>query len=137
MQAFVELLKQTMRLGSVELWLLAIIVGLVLLSSRRTRPWVRAYFAIVAVALWLLSTPAVAEWIAGLTVGGYTPISRVEDARGSATIVVLGGGSLTFHVGRFFLNETAGGTAFRVIEGARIFRLLNSPTSRPTVILMG
>jgi uncharacterized SAM-binding protein YcdF (DUF218 family) len=52
-------------------------------------------------------------------------------------VVILGGGSQTYHVGRFFLNETGGGTAFRVIEGARIFRLLNSPTSSPTLILMG
>jgi uncharacterized SAM-binding protein YcdF (DUF218 family) len=136
-QAFVGLLKQSMRLGSVEVWLLAMLVGVGLLSWRRSRSWARSYFSVVLATLWLFSTPAVAEWLAGLTDGGYVPLRRAEDARGATTIVVLGGGSYTYHVGRFFLNETAGWTAFRVIEGARIFRLLTSPTSSPTLILMG
>jgi hypothetical protein len=55
--------------------------------------WARPYFAVVVATLWLLSTPAVAESLAGLTDGGYAPIRRVEDARGATTVVVLGGGS--------------------------------------------
>jgi uncharacterized SAM-binding protein YcdF (DUF218 family) len=137
MQSFVEFLKQSMRLGSVEVWLLAMLVGVVLLSWRRSRSWARPYFAVVMAALWLLSTPAIAETLAGLTAGGYVPIQRTEEAQGATTVVVLGGGSYTYHVGRFFLNETAGGTAYRVIEGARIFRLLNNPISRPMLVLMG
>jgi uncharacterized SAM-binding protein YcdF (DUF218 family) len=137
MQSFVEILKQSMRLSSVDIWLLAMLIGLVLLSWRRSRSWARAYFGVVLATLWLLSTPAVAESLAGLTDGDYAPIRRVEDARGATTIVVLGGGSHTYHVGRFFLSETAGGTAFRVIEGARVFRLLISPTGSPKLVLMG
>jgi uncharacterized SAM-binding protein YcdF (DUF218 family) len=137
MQTFVEFLKQSMRLGSVDVWLFALLVGIVLLSWRRSRSWARAYFGVVLATLWLLSTPAVAEWLAGLTDGDYVPIRRVEDARGATTVVVLGGGSYTYHVGRFFLSETAGWTAFRVIEGARVFRFLIGPTSSPKLILMG
>ncbi len=136
-QAFVEFLKASLRLGSVEVWLIVIIAGLVLLSWRRTRSWATPYLVVILVAFWLLSTPALAEWVATRTAGGYAPIRRAEEARGATTIVVLGGGSFTFHVTGFVLNEPAEGTSFRVIEGARVYRLLNSPTSTPTVILMG
>jgi uncharacterized SAM-binding protein YcdF (DUF218 family) len=137
MQSFVELLKESARLGTIEVWLLIVLAGLVFLSWRRSRPWARTYLAVVLVVFWLLSTPAIAEWLASATAGGYVPIRSVEDAHGATTIVVLGGGSFTYHVGRFVLNEPAEGTAYRVIEGARVYRLLNSPTSSPTVILMG
>jgi uncharacterized SAM-binding protein YcdF (DUF218 family) len=133
MQAFVELLKESMRLGSIEVWLLAILGGLLLLSWRRSRPWGRPYLAVVLASFWLLSTPAVAEWLASTTTGGYVPIRTADDARGATTVVVLGGGSFTFHVGRFVLSEPAGGTSFRVIEAARVYRLLD----QPSVILMG
>src|SRR5215471_11231700 len=137
MQAFVELLKASARLGTIEVWLLIVLAGLVLLSWRRSRDWVRPYFAVVLVVFWLLSTPAIAERLASATAGSYVPIRSAEEAHGATTIVVLGGGSFTYHVGRFVLNEPAEGTAYRVIEGARLYRLLSSATSSPTVILMG
>jgi uncharacterized SAM-binding protein YcdF (DUF218 family) len=133
MQAIVEVLKETMRLGSVELWLLVLLVGLALLTWRRSRAWARTYVAVVLVAFWLLSTPAVAEWLASATDGGYVAIAKPEDARGATTIVVLGGGAFTFHVGRYVLSEPAGGTPYRVIEAARIYRMLD----RPSIVLMG
>jgi uncharacterized SAM-binding protein YcdF (DUF218 family) len=137
MQAFVELLKESVRLGTIEVWLILLLVGLALLSWGRARPWARRYIGIVLVVFWLLSTPAIAEWLASATAGGYVPIRRAEEARGATTVVVLGGGAFTYHVGLFVLNEPAEGTAYRVIEGARIYRLLLTPTSRPTLILMG
>lgn len=137
MQAFVELLKQSARLGTIEVWLLIIFVTLVLLSRSRSRPWARPFLAVVLIVFWLLSTPAIAEWLAFASAGGFVPIHQAEEAKGATTIVVLGGGSFTYHVGRFVLNQPAEGTAFRVIEGARVFRLLNNPLTPPSVILMG
>jgi uncharacterized SAM-binding protein YcdF (DUF218 family) len=137
MQSFVELLKASARLGAIEVWLVILLAGLVLLSWGRSRPWARAYFAVVLVVFWVLSTPAIAEWLAWSTARGYVPIRSAEEAHGARAIVVLGGGSFTYHVGRFSLNEPAEGTAYRVIEGARVYRLLNSPTSSPTVTVMG
>lgn len=133
MSFIVSLLKQSMRLGSVFVWLLAIAVGLLLLSGRRTRSWVRAYFVAVFIGFWLLATPAVADWLASLVSGGYVALQRADEARGANTIVVLGGGADTFHVGALTLSDPAIFTVFRVIEAARLYALLN----RPTVILMG
>jgi uncharacterized SAM-binding protein YcdF (DUF218 family) len=133
MQAIVELFKESMRLGSIELWLVALVIGLVLMSWRRTQSRARVYFVVVLVAFWMLSTPAVAEWLAARTDGGYLPLAKAEDAKGATTIVVLGGGSFTFHVGRYVLSEAAGGTPYRVIEAARVYRMLD----RPSVVRMG
>jgi uncharacterized SAM-binding protein YcdF (DUF218 family) len=128
-----ELLKESLRLSSVAVWLPVMTVGAALAWWRRSRPVARVYIVAVLLGYWLLATPAVAERLASMTAGGYGSLERAGDARGASEVVVLGGGSNTFQAGGLAVEEPSVGTAFRVIEAARVYRLLD----RPTVILMG
>ena len=133
MTTVLTVLKESARLSSVTFWFAAVLLGLGIAGWPRTRAWSRRYFLALFAFLWLASTPAVSTAVASLMDGGYRPLARADDARGADTIVVLGGGATTFHFGGLSLNQPSVGTAFRVIEGARVYALLN----RPLVVLSG
>ena len=127
MSGILDLLKTLARLDSVTLWLAAVLFGLALTAWERTRRWARGYFLALFAALWLLSTPAFAMWLVSIFDGGYAPIRRPGDARGAHTVVLLGGGANTYHFGGVSLNEPSYGTALRVVEGARLYKLMSAP----------
>jgi uncharacterized SAM-binding protein YcdF (DUF218 family) len=131
--SLLHFLKQFMRLDSVVVWVLGLGIGLLLWRWRRASAWARSYFATMFAVLWLASTPGVSGCAARLIDGGYTPLQRPEEAHGAKMVVVLSGGSITYHTDGLALNVPATATAFRVIEGARLYRLLD----RPTVVLLG
>lgn len=128
-----DFLKQSMRLGSIGLVLAILALGLLLFLLRRTRRWVGLYFAAAFGALWTLATPACAERLAASLDTRDRPLARIEDARGANTIVVLGAGSSTFHVGALAVTEPSPPAIFRVVEAARLYRMLD----HPVVIMSG
>jgi uncharacterized SAM-binding protein YcdF (DUF218 family) len=127
MTALLSVLKQSARLESVTFWCLAALLGVCLAAWPRTRSWALRYFIAIAAALWLVSTPIVATGLVSLVDGGYRPLERAADARGAETIVVLGGGAVTFHFGGLRLNTPSISTAFRVVEAARVYGLIGHP----------
>jgi uncharacterized SAM-binding protein YcdF (DUF218 family) len=124
--------KTVLRPASVTFFMIVVAVGLILSIVRRNaRPSGRAarwYFGGVLLGYWVLSTPACAERLMAWSGNGYRPLTRAADARGADVIVVLGSGSATYQVGGLHLNVISLQGALRVLEGARLYRLLQQPT---------
>ena len=127
MQTVVDVLKMSARPTSVTFLIVVLAVGVALAFARRTAPLARWYFLSVFAGFWIFSAPACVERLVTWSGKGVGPLARVADAHGATTIVVLGGGNHTFHVGGLSLNEPSWTTAFRIIEGARLYRLLDHP----------
>jgi uncharacterized SAM-binding protein YcdF (DUF218 family) len=133
MQTVVDVLKMTVRPTSVTFLLVVLAPGVALALIRRTERIGRWYFVAVFLGYWICSTPACAERLVVWSGGDAHPIMRVADAGGARTVVILSAGNQTLRVGDLTLNLPSLGTAFRVMEGARLYRLLD----RPTIILSG
>jgi uncharacterized SAM-binding protein YcdF (DUF218 family) len=58
---------------------------------------------------------------------GYHSIARASEVPRDSAIVVLGGGSFTYRTGDLSLNLPSNSTALRVLEAARLYRLLGDP----------
>jgi uncharacterized SAM-binding protein YcdF (DUF218 family) len=127
-QAIVDILKQFLRPSSITFLLLLIAVGVVLAFVRRTHRLARWYFAAVLAVYWVLATPACAERLVLWQGGGYQPIEHAAEARGASLVVVLGGGNGTIQAGGYTLNQVPWLAALRILEAARLYRLLDAPT---------
>jgi uncharacterized SAM-binding protein YcdF (DUF218 family) len=128
MQPLVEVLKEFLRPSSVTFLLLLIAAGVALSFVRRTRRMVRWYFSAVLVLFWILSTPACAERLVMWQSGDYRPIEHAAEARGASLVVVLGGGNATIQSRGYVLNQVPWIVALRILEAARLYRLLDGPT---------
>jgi uncharacterized SAM-binding protein YcdF (DUF218 family) len=128
MQTVVDVLKMSARPTSVTFLIVVLAVGVALAFARRTAPHARWYFLSVFAGFWIFSAPACVERLVTWSGSGFGPLVRAADAHGATTIVVLGGGNYTFRVGDLSLTEPSRTTAFRIIEGARLYRLLDHPT---------
>jgi uncharacterized SAM-binding protein YcdF (DUF218 family) len=127
MSSIVSALKQSVRLGSITFVLAVLGCGLLVLAVRRRR-WAVAYLSSAVIGLWLLATPLVAERFAATLDTGEPPLLRAEDARGADTIVVLGAGGSTYRAGGLVAKQPSPAGVFRVLEAARLYRLLGNPT---------
>ncbi len=127
-QALVEVLKAFLRPSSITLLLGLITVGVVLAFVRRTERFARWYFAALLTGFWILSAPACAERLVLWQGGRYQPLERAADARGASTVVVLSAGGVTVQARGYTLDQVPWVTALRVVEGARLFALLDHPT---------
>ena len=132
MRSLIDVLK-TLRPTSVAFLLGVLGVGVALAFARRTRSIARWYFLAVLLGFWGFSTPACVEPLVRWRGRDFGPLTRAADARGARTVVVLGGGNRAWHIDDFIINVVAANTGFRVIEGARLYRLLG----RPDIILCG
>jgi uncharacterized SAM-binding protein YcdF (DUF218 family) len=128
MQPFVELLKQFLRPSSITFMLALIAGGIGLSFLRRTQRFARWYFLAVFAMFWMLSAPACSERLLLWQGGGYLPIERAADARGARLVVVLGAGNATIQARGYTLNQVAWVAALRILEAARLYRLLDQPT---------
>jgi uncharacterized SAM-binding protein YcdF (DUF218 family) len=103
-----------------------VIVGTVLLhASRSTRRWGSGILGFLAILYLILSIPAVARSYERLLTDSSQPIGSSADARGAEAIVVLGGGSATYRALGAEINELSDASSLRVLEGARLYRLLD------------
>lgn len=132
-QAVVDVLKMAGRPASVYAVLFLIGIGALLSFPKRTQRLARWYLLTVFLAAWILTTPACAERLVGWRADGSRPLASASDAQGARVVVVLGGGSRTFQARGLTLSAVTWTTNFRVLEGARLYRLLN----RPTIIVSG
>jgi len=132
-QQVVEVLKVIGRPASILFIIFVVLVGIVLAFRRRTERAARWYFVAVAAAYWVLSTPACAERLVEWAGRPYVPLATAAEARGSRIVVVLGAGNNTIQSRGFVLNELTEEAALRVMEAARLYRLLD----RPTILVSG
>jgi len=128
MQPFIDALKHFARPTSVLFVVAALAVGVMLLFVRRTQRQARWYFVALLAMFWLGSAPAVIERVLIWRTGGYRPIASAADARGASVVVVLGGGNQTIQARGGSLNQVSWTAALRLLEGARLYRLLDHPT---------
>jgi len=133
MQPFIDALKHFARPTSVLFVVAALSVGVVLLFVRRTQRYARWYFVALLAMFWLGSAPAVIERVLIWKSGEYRPITNAAEARGALVVVVLGGGNQTIQARGGSLNQVSWTAALRLLEAARLYRLLD----RPTVIVSG
>jgi uncharacterized SAM-binding protein YcdF (DUF218 family) len=82
----------------------------------------------MAVLYFLLSLPLSARTFERLLTDQSQSVRTVEEAEGADAVIVLGGGSATFRAGGNEINELSDATALRVLEGARLYALLEEPT---------
>ncbi|MEE9215796.1 MAG: YdcF family protein [Anaerolineales bacterium] len=128
MDAIFEIFKAYLIPGSFEFLLIGFFLGVVLLfAHRETRFWGSSLLAFLAVLYFLLSLPLTARTFERILSDRSEPIRSVEAAEGAEAIVVLGGGSATFRAGGNEINELSDATALRVLEGARLYELLDHP----------
>jgi uncharacterized SAM-binding protein YcdF (DUF218 family) len=88
--------------------------------TRRTRIAVVALFAI----LWIIASPAASRAVVWPLRWPADTVRSPADARGANTIVVLGGGVVTYRAGGAELPALSYLSAMRVLEAARVSRLL-------------
>jgi uncharacterized SAM-binding protein YcdF (DUF218 family) len=132
-QQIVEVLKVIARPASITFIIGALAVGVALAFWRRSAQAARWYFAILLGGYWIVSTPACAERLVAAAGRPYVPLAAAADARGARTVIVLGAGNNTIQAGGLVLNQVTYEAGLRVLEGVRLYRLLD----RPTVIVSG
>jgi uncharacterized SAM-binding protein YcdF (DUF218 family) len=132
-QQIVEVLKAIGRPASILFIIGVLAVGVALAFRRRTERAARWYFLAVVASYWVLSTPACAERLIDWAGRPYVPLASAADARGARIVVVLGAGNNTIQSRGFVLNEVTEEAALRVLEGARLYKLLD----RPTILVSG
>jgi uncharacterized SAM-binding protein YcdF (DUF218 family) len=124
--------KETLRLGNTAFILAILSVGLVLLFVRPR--WGRRWMVAVVVAYWFVSTPLGSTLLVRPLVGGLHSLGDAREAGSVGAIVVLGGGIREMRVGSDSLAYPYDSTTLRVLEAARVFRLLDG---RPLVVASG
>lgn len=128
MQPFIEALKHFARPTSVHFIIAALSVGIVLSFVRRTQRYARWYFVALLAMFWIGSAPAVIEGLLRWKGSEYRPIASAAEARGASTIVVLGAGNDTIQARGGVINQVSWTAALRLLEAARVYRLLDQPT---------
>jgi len=121
--AAVNWAKAALRLGRVEFIIAIVAVGalVLLLRPRSGRRWITA----VALVYWFLSTPFGGRLMVAPLASGFHSIENPEEARSAGAIVVLGGGVREVSVRGHSLAYPYDTSTLRVLEGVRVYRLLN------------
>jgi uncharacterized SAM-binding protein YcdF (DUF218 family) len=123
-----ELTKTLLIPGSVPFLLLGMTLAVVLLlmdESRRARG--RGLLAALAILYWILSLPIAATGLERLLSSGYGPITSASLAGEAQTVVVLGGGGVTYSTASGSMDVVSDATAFRLLEAERLYALLGQP----------
>jgi len=125
--ALVDVAKLVARPSSLAFFIALLAIGVALSFWRRTQRSVRWYFAAVLVSYWVLASPACAERLVRWQGRAYHPLASAAEARGATLVVVLGAGNSTLQFGDFVINQVSLGAGLRLLEGARLYRLLDGP----------
>ena len=122
-----SLVKANLVPGSPTFLLFATAFGVLLLFLPGLRRAGRGYLALLVFVYWLLSLPVFAERLQRRGEPGMARVERAADARGATAVVVLGNGAVTYNDGASFIPALTRRTAYNVLEGARLYRLLEHP----------
>lgn len=121
MPSLVDLLKAHLIPGSESFLLLGVAAGVVLLYLRQPGPrWGKRWLVFLLALYVALSSPATArglEAILRLDTGPESEMSEIT------TIVVLGGGAVTYRTEAGTISELSDATSLRVLEAVRLYRI--------------
>ena len=123
-----DFLKGNLRPTSIACFLALLTPGTLMLFVPPLARWGRRCVAAAFVLYLFMSTQAGAMLLARTLTGDFRPLTSAAAARGARVVVVLGSGSVNLRsAGRqlSFVNIEAG---LRVMEAARLYRLLDGPT---------
>lgn len=126
MQLFVDYIKASWRFDSPFFLFDLITVGLVLLYLPRTRIWGRRWLTAAVVGFWFISTP-IGSWLVSAPLAWNAPRIESREQAGADVVIVLGGGTEVFVADGMGVDDLQK-SALRVIEGARLYRVLGDPT---------
>ena len=121
----VDFLKQVMAPASISAMLIVLAIGVGLLYWRPR--WGRLWLTCVAIGYWVLSTPIGSGALAWTLATGHAPLQAADQARGAGAVVLLGGGSANVRARGLAVTYPTRPSALRVIEAARVYRLLGDP----------
>jgi len=122
----IDFLKDYLRFGSPLAVLVALAIAVFWLFRHPQRAAPRRLLLAIVVVFWALTTRLGAEFLAA---GISGPISRIEssDAAGGAdTVVVLSAGYMTYSAGDLQLDVLEPDTVLRVLEAARVAKLISA-----------
>jgi uncharacterized SAM-binding protein YcdF (DUF218 family) len=122
----IEALKDFL-FDSTRLSLLALMFGVGWLYTSRGYRWGRLGLTGVLLVLWALSTPLVGTWLVACMSVGFSPLTRFDPGQGPAALVVLGGGAHRYHSRGREIDVLTSHSSLRVLEAARVYRLMNEP----------
>ena len=108
------------------MWLL-LTPGIVVLYNKRLAPWGRRWLVLVAAGYWALSCPVTVNLLALTLTYGYTPLVADDVSAPAEAILLLGGGSTNVRFSGQQLSIINGPSGLRVLETARLFKLLGGP----------
>jgi uncharacterized SAM-binding protein YcdF (DUF218 family) len=115
--------KETLRIGNVEFILVIVAIGALLLFVRPR--WGRRWIVTAASVYWFVSTPFGSTLLVTPLTRGFHSITHSDEAASVGAIVVLGGGIRDLKVGADALAYPYESTTLRLLEAARVFRLLD------------
>ncbi len=133
MHGIVHAVKVALLPGSLPFLLLALVAGVAALWRPRWRGVARWWLAVVVIGYWLMSLPIGARALVRVMTVGIAPLRSGAEAAGATAIVVLDGGTSRFVVDGRVIETVNRPSAFRALEAARVYRLLD----RPWVIVSG
>lgn len=132
MTAFVNWAKDVYPVGDVALLGVILLIGAILVLARPR--WGRRWVLGTAIVYWWVSTPLGSMLLSVPLVRGFHALRDPVEARSAGAIVVLGGGIDELKAGSLALAYPSEPSSLRVLEGARVFRLLGG---LPLVISSG
>ena len=124
MSALVTFAKDSLRISDGILMLAILTFGTALLYVRPRLG--RRCLAFAALAFMFFSMPAGNSLLLAPLVRGFHSIKDAKEAQSAGAIVVLGGGIRDIKVGAETMTYPYEGTTLRLLEAARVFRLLGS-----------
>jgi len=118
--------KASLRFDAPLVTLVVLAVAVVWLWRRpSSRGPVRMLTAWLAI-FYLASTPIGAGALVAGLAHGLAPLATREQARGADAVVILGGGVETTEVGGVVLSQLPSTSSLRILEGARVFKLIGA-----------
>ena len=125
MTFLVEIFKNYLRLSSFNTMLIVFGSGVTISYLRRASPWGRRWLTASVLAYWGAST-SVGSWIIAAPVMRTGRVESRQQAAGAQAVVVLGGGIRSYLADGLAVDDLYN-SALRVLEGARVYKLLDDP----------
>jgi len=95
-------------------------------SRRTSSRWPRRLLVVFVAGFYLAATPMGADVLVATLAHGLAPLATRADARGAEAVVVLGGGIRSVEAGDRVLSQLVSTTSLRILEAARVYRLIGA-----------
>ena len=128
MSIVTEFVKAFLIPGSLVFLVWGLILGLILLNFRgRAAQWGLRWLTLLGALYWVLGMPLTAQLLLGGLSRGYGSVQDVDETREATAVVVLTGGASTYRAGGKEIRTLPRVSAFRALEAARVYSLMDNP----------